>query len=134
LIIIRDMCKQKRNVYLLGLASHTLYVCSMPWVTAATDFKGCASNNHIYTALVAKVLHAKIIKFRTWYHPPICCIINFKVHICIDPNFMVHIRTDRIYYVTEISVQHRQFISQMYIINFFLNSAPEYSSRKYCKS
>jgi hypothetical protein len=28
-------------------------------------------------------------------------IMNFKVHICIDPNFMVHTRIGRIYDVTD---------------------------------
>jgi hypothetical protein len=48
----------------------------------------------------------------------------------MNPNFMVHTRIDRIYYVTE----HDLSLAQAIIDIFFFKSAHEYSSRNYCKS
>jgi hypothetical protein len=45
----------------------------------------------------------------------------------MNPNFMVHTRIDRICYVTEHDLSSAQAI-----IDFFKNSAHEYSSRNYC--
>jgi hypothetical protein len=56
---------------------------------------------------------------------PICSIVNFKVHICMNPNFMVHTRIDRICYVTEHDLSSRFFSK---------NFAHEYSSINYCNS
>jgi hypothetical protein len=62
---------------------------------------------HVYCIPLLK------IKFCTW--PPICSIINLKVHICIDPNFTVHSRIDRIYYATDMELHDLSAAQVIYV-------------------
>jgi hypothetical protein len=59
--------------------------------------------------------HNVIRKFCTQFF----WIINFKAHICIDPNFMVHTCIDQIYYVTDL-VQHN--LSAVQALSFFFSA------------
>jgi hypothetical protein len=70
------------------------------------------------TILARYMLDTLIIEFCTRSSYLSYC--RFKVHIYINPNFMVHTRIDRIYYVTEL-MQH-DFSSAQAIIDFFLKT------------
>jgi hypothetical protein len=70
--------------------------------------------------LSVKWMHYQIIKYCT--RPPVCSIIDFNVHICIDPNFTDHTRIDRIYYVTDLmphDLSAAQIIYVTGVIDFF---------------
>ena len=91
--------------------------CSRKSVTHIT-----ARNGTVEVMVMRRMGSSFFNNFKNFAHClPICSIVNFKVHICMNPNFMVHTRIDRFCYVTEHDLSSAQAIIDFFFLNLLMN-------------